>query len=51
MQMNTYINLVSTGESVVHADYAIANADAALTAHVQQTMRNNRPIELIDDTE
>jgi hypothetical protein len=49
--MNRFNNLVITGESVVHADYAIANADAALTAHVQQTMRNNRPIELIDDTE
>jgi hypothetical protein len=51
MQMNTYMNLVATGESVVHADYAIANAEAAITAHVQQTMRNNRSIELIDDTE
>ena len=51
MQMHTFNNLVITGEGVVHADYAIANADAALTAHVQQTMRNNRPIELIDDTE
>ena len=51
MQMNTYMNLVATGESVVHADYAIANAEAAIIAHVQQTMRNNRPIELIDDTE
>jgi hypothetical protein len=51
MRMHTFNNLVITGESVVHADYAIANADAALTAHVQQTMRNNRPIELIDDTE
>jgi hypothetical protein len=53
--MNTFNNLVITGESVVHADYAIdyaiANAEAAITAHVQQTMRNNRPIELIDDTE
>lgn len=44
-------NLVITGENVVHADYAMANAEAAFTAHVQQTMRNNRPIELIDDTE
>lgn len=51
MRMHILNNLVITGESVVHADYAIANADAALTAHVQQTMRNNRPIELIDDTE
>lgn len=50
-QMHTFNNLVITGESVVHADYAIANAEAAITAHVQQTMRNNRPIELIDDTE
>jgi hypothetical protein len=51
MQMHTFNNLVITGESVVHADYAIANAEAAITAHVQQTMRNNRPIELVDDTE
>lgn len=58
MQMNTYMNLTSTGEGVVHADYAMANADAALTAHVEdvgwssrRVEYNTSPIELIDDTE
>jgi hypothetical protein len=60
MQMQTYMNLVSTGENLVHADYAIANAEAAITAHVTQVgdvtwrsrrvgSRDTRPIELIDD--
>jgi hypothetical protein len=45
-QMHTFNNLVITGESVVHADYAIVDALNSL-----QARRDNRPIELIDDTE
>lgn len=41
---NTFNNLVITGESVVHADYAIVDALNSL-----QAMRDERPIELIDD--
>jgi hypothetical protein len=43
---HTFNNLVITGESVVHADYAIVDALNSL-----QARRDNRPIELIDDTE
>lgn len=51
MQMHTFNNLVITGESVVHSDWA--NAEATLTQLVgtQQILRDTRPIELIDDTE
>jgi hypothetical protein len=61
MQMHTFNNLVITGESVVHADYAIANALAVMaedvtwrssrTVGTRGEARDSRPIELIDDTE
>lgn len=60
-----YHNLMTTEEGVIHAnhaiavDYAMANAEDAITAHVAQqqaeavvywsTRRDRRPIELIDD--
>ena len=45
-----YLNTVSGDSPAI--DYAVINADQALTAHVQQMQRRDtRPIELIDDTE
>jgi hypothetical protein len=67
MDMQSYMNLVITGEAVVHADHAMAGALTTLAGEVTQVgnvtwrssrtvgprgeARDSRPIELVDDTE
>ena len=60
MQAQLYQEAIMTGHSSMEIDYAMANAEAAISAHVAQVgdvtwrsrrvgSRDSRPIELIDD--